>query len=89
LTKRDADKLVETYRHGMAVTDLCKAWNINRDTVYEHLRRAGIAANRLNKLGLRDLAVARELYQSGLSLATVAERLSVDAKTVRTGLAPV
>lgn len=87
LTKAEIKQLLHSYRSGTSIDQLCRSWRINSDTVYEHLRRAGVVPNRVNKLRCQEISIATELYRSGLSLAAVGERLGVDAKTVRAALA--
>ncbi len=51
LTKEKVSKLLAGYQAGQPIRSLVQQFGINRDTIYEHLRRAGIRPNRTNKLG--------------------------------------
>lgn len=55
--------------------------------MYEHLQRAGVTPARYAGFQEDEMATARELYESGLSLAAVGERLGADASTIRRYLA--
>lgn len=47
LAKERFAELVDAYMTGTAIRDLAKQFGINRDTVYEWLRREGVHLNRL------------------------------------------
>jgi hypothetical protein len=63
------------------IDELASVFDIHRTTVMTHLDRAGVE----RRAGLidRNLNEARRLYESGSSLAGVAEHFGVDAETVR------
>lgn len=86
LPKSLVHELVSGYLAGRLVPSLATQFDINRDTVYEHLYRAGVTPNRTNKLGPTEVTKATALYRSGLSLAVVGEQFGVDAKTIRAAL---
>jgi predicted DNA-binding protein YlxM (UPF0122 family) len=87
LTSEEVDSLLAAYHRGMAIPDMAKLFGVNRDTVYEHLRRTGNTPNRINKLSVGDIQTARDLYASGLSLARTGQQLCVNARTIREALA--
>jgi len=83
LTPDEVRDVVAAYQAGHTIRDLAVQFGIHKETVREHLERAGVP-RRINarKLTDQDVKTAAELYQQGLSLQGVGERLGVDAKTV-------
>lgn len=81
LSSAQVDVLLEHYDQGEGINRLAARFGIHRTTVMEHLDRAGVG----RRVGLidRHLQEARQLYESGLSLAKVAQHFSVDGETVR------
>jgi hypothetical protein len=74
-------ELVEAYRAGDSVYVLAVAFAIDRRTVSAILERHGIR-RRYNLLDADALAEAAQLYETGWSLARLAEHFGVTAKTV-------
>ena len=66
---------------GASIDELAVTFGIHRTTVMTHLDRGG--AERRTGLIELHLDEARGLYESGSSLARVAEHFGVDAETVR------
>lgn len=75
-------ELVADYEAGMPVTAIAAKYRVHRGTIPRFVSRAG---GRLRTPGLDDDGRRRasDLYEAGLTLAEVAERLAVDPKTVR------
>lgn len=77
--------MVDAYESGATTAELNDSFSIHRRTVVLHLhpqgvplRRGGIAPEHVNE--------AADLYQSGMSLATIAARFNTSAHTVRRAL---
>jgi len=85
LTPDQAKLLVEAYASGAAVRTLVEEFKVHRFTVYNLLDRAGVA-RRSKGLSSEQLASARTLYESGLSLVRVGEAIGCNAETVRRAL---
>ncbi|MDP9332214.1 MAG: hypothetical protein M3Q30_02710 [Actinomycetota bacterium] len=80
LDPEEVDRLLERYRAGTKIDDLAAEFAINRNTVMEHVRRAG--APRRRNVVMDRLEEACQLYEQGWSLARVAEHFGVDPGTV-------
>jgi AraC-like DNA-binding protein len=80
LNPDEVDQLLQCYRAGTKIDDLAAEFAINRNTVMEHVRRAGAPRRRNIVLGRLD--EARRLYEQGWSLARVAQQFGVDPGTV-------
>jgi DNA invertase Pin-like site-specific DNA recombinase len=81
LTEEQVSELVAMHARGTPIDELAAGFDIHRTTVMTHLDRAG--AERRTGLIQRHLNEAHSLYESGSSLARVAEHFGVDAETVR------
>jgi transposase-like protein len=79
------DRLVTDYQAGAKVRDLADRYGINRNTVLEHIRRAGVRKH-YPALIPEEVDEAARLYRSGKSLVSVSEHFGVNATTVRTAL---
>ncbi len=77
--------LVASYEAGSGVKDLAKEFWIHRDTVHEHLKRAGVP---IRRRGLSEDQVHRcvTLYAEGWSTARLGDRFGVTDGTVLTEL---
>jgi transposase len=75
------EKLADAYLAGASTNDLSVEHGIHRNTIYGILKRGGVTF-RQRGMDEKSAALARELYESGLSLVQVAERLSWSANTV-------
>jgi len=82
LTPKQSAELVADYEAGMPVKAVAAKYRVHRGTIPTFVSRA---AGCLRTPGLDDdgRRSACDLYEAGLTLAEVAERLSVDPKTVR------
>lgn len=80
LESEEIARLLERYRAGVKIDDLAAEFAVNRNTVMEHVRRAG--APRRRNVVMDRLEEARELYDRGWSLAKVADHFRVDSGTV-------
>ena len=69
------------YQAGITLQELGAAFGLHRTTVSGILKRAGVNV-RYRSLGSKDIELAIELYESGLSLVKVADRLSCNGGTV-------
>ena len=88
LSSNEEAELIAAYREGEAVTALATRFRIHHSTVSKLLKRQGISrsARMLNSI---QVSRAIELYQSGLSLARVANRLHCSPGTIRNTLESV
>lgn len=77
------DHLVEEYVGGLTIDALAYRYGIHRITVMTHLEANGVQRRRsIRKLSAADVAEAANRYQSGLSLAAVAEAFNVNEATL-------
>ena len=85
LTAERRAALVADYEVGMPVKAIAAKYRVHRGTIPGLVSRAG---GRLRTPGLGDDGRRRAivLYEAGLTLAEVAERLDVDPKTVRVAI---
>lgn len=82
------DEIAAAYSRGATVNELAKRYHVNRRTVSAIVTRAGFSlCYRL--IGPVELAQATALYESGQSLAMVAEQLGVAPNAVRAALIKV
>jgi lambda repressor-like predicted transcriptional regulator len=81
-TPEQIQQLVDGYRAGATVLELAEEAGLHRMTVSGILKRAGVTL-RLGSMGTEDIALARRLYKSGLSLARVAEQVPFNPNTIR------
>ena len=81
LADDQVDELIVLYSTRDTVNELAARFGIHRTTVMKHIERAGVE----RRAGIidRHLHEARELYESGLSLAKVRHRFGVNGETVR------
>jgi hypothetical protein len=64
---------------------LAKQYEINRDTVINHAKRAGLSRKR-PRLSPAESLWAIDAYREGLALLPIAKKLGVSANTVRLSL---
>jgi DNA invertase Pin-like site-specific DNA recombinase len=81
LAESDRNLVIERYLAGETANALAAAFDLNRATVFAVLQRAGIKS-RYRLLTDRDVLAATELYESGLSLASIARHFGVADRTV-------
>jgi transposase-like protein len=77
--------LVASYLCGSTILELAAQHEISRTTVSKYLKQRGVPI-RLKPLPEHDVALAIDLYQSGLSTARVAERIGCAPNTIRSEL---
>jgi hypothetical protein len=75
LTDSDRIDVLERYLAGETADALVDAFDVNRATIFAVLRRAGIKS-RYRILTDHDVAVATAMYETGLSLASIARDTS-------------
>jgi AraC-like DNA-binding protein len=81
--KRIAD-LIAKHEAGRTVRQLAVEFDINRETVLEHLKRANVPRRpNVRKLTDQQVARAAELYATNLSLVKVAAHFGVNPATIR------
>jgi lambda repressor-like predicted transcriptional regulator len=85
LSPSQINELIGAYETGATTKELGELYGIHRTTISAILKRNGVAL-RFQSLGAKDIALAQELYQSGLSLAKVSSRFSCHPNTVRLAL---
>jgi DNA invertase Pin-like site-specific DNA recombinase len=83
LAAAQVEQLVAEYQAGTTTRELAERYGINRVTVFEHLKRAGVPRRRPRKLRLVEIAKVVRLYVEGQSVEAVAQELRVGATTVR------
>ena len=82
LTDRQVLLLKDRYREGATVYQLAQEFDISRHTVSERLKKAGITM-RGQSPGSELIDLMVKLYESGLSLADVRNRVGTSPGTVR------
>ncbi|MFV2194770.1 helix-turn-helix domain-containing protein [Nocardiopsis sp. LOL_012] len=82
LKEQEAQEVVAAYEAGATVYQLSRRFGIARQTVSKILKRHS-AKMRRTGLTPEQIATAAYLYEGGLSLARIGERLAVSPDTVR------
>jgi hypothetical protein len=82
----DVSEMIQSYRAGSTLKEIGAKFRITGSRVSSLLKDRGVRI-RNQSLEPEAIALAIELYESGLSLAKVGAKLSCDANTVR--LAPI
>lgn len=82
LSALESERLAADYVNGMRVVELSRKYGLHRSTVYRHLQKHGLERR---SYPLDDVGVdrARELYETGYTLAEVAEFVGSSCRTVR------
>jgi transposase len=75
-------KLIADYLAGSSITQLVKDFNVNRGTVYEHLKRADVP-RRGGKLTPAQVIGLRTQHESGVSIAELAMKFGVSTSTIQ------
>jgi DNA invertase Pin-like site-specific DNA recombinase len=78
-------QLVDDYQAGVEIQALAHAYRINRSTVYNHIRRAGLQRRR-PLLSPTDVDRAVEMYANGQSLLTISKAFDTTGNTIRLAL---
>lgn len=88
LTGDEVAELGRLRQDGAEINDLAARFGLSRSAVMANLERAGVPGRRWpgRTLSPDELMLARELYESGLSLADVGEQLGVDRRYLRRAL---
>ena len=81
LGSEEVGRLVQARLDGALVTELASEFGIHRSTVASILDRHGMV-DRRDALRPQDVQHAVELYEAGLSLATIAQHLGVHPSSV-------
>ncbi|WP_186372369.1 helix-turn-helix domain containing protein [Arthrobacter woluwensis] len=81
LTANQLEQLIAYYRAGSTVYELAEKFRCNRTTVSKKLKDAGITLRRTPPTDMQINEMVR-LYESGLSLERVGERVNFTAHTV-------
>lgn len=82
LSPDEVAELVAAYQQGAAVTALSQRFGVHRQTVDQHLARAGVAKRSQVKMTPSRVARAKELYEQGWSARQIGVELDVCASTV-------
>jgi DNA-binding IclR family transcriptional regulator len=82
LTPGPIAELVARYEAGATIRDLAKAYEMHRHTVAGHLQSLGVEMRRQG-LAADQVDQAVTLYERGLSLERIGQRLGASAGTVR------
>jgi transposase-like protein len=86
LSPQAVDDLLAAYRAGTPCHELALRFGINESTVFAHLKRWRVERRPFRKLRGDQLQRAKELYESGQSLRSVASALALSKEAVRSGL---
>jgi hypothetical protein len=82
LSASEIDEIIAGYLAGSTARELGDRWGVHRSTVAAFLKGRGVKL-RNRPLDEAEVSAAIRLYQSGLSLATVGDRLDRDPNSVR------
>lgn len=74
-------QLVAEYQAGTPTTELARSYGLGKGTVLRLLHEGGVRM-RTHRMSDEQARQAVQLYEQGLSLATVGERLGFDAHTI-------
>lgn len=74
LTPRDVDRLVASYTDGFTVYELAAEFQVSRGTVSQHLKARGVRL-RLSPMTPKEVQEVLDLYDQGLPMAEVADRV--------------
>ncbi|WP_405974019.1 helix-turn-helix domain-containing protein [Streptomyces sp. NBC_00988] len=82
LSPDEVAELVEAYRQGATLSALSRRDGLHRQTVDQHVTRAGVAKRSQVKMTPARMATAKKLYEQGWSARQIAVELDVCASTV-------
>lgn len=82
LTEEQVAQIATLYESGKTVYEISKSLNVPRTMVSTHLSRAGVVTRR-RPLAASQIDEAVRLYESGLSLARVGERIGAAPRTIQ------
>ena len=86
LSPATVDDLVAAYQDGVSCAELAERFRINESTVFAHLKRRKVGRRPFRKLRGEQVQRARECYEAGMSLRTVAAEVGVSRSTVHAAL---
>jgi hypothetical protein len=88
LSEGQAQQLVEERAAGAEIKELAERYGVDRSTVINHLRRAGVPGRRRQgrRLSPDQVTAAGKLYASGLALVDVGVQFDVDRRYLRKAL---
>ncbi len=89
LSDAELDELEAAYRAGELIDDLAARFDVNRATVIDAMRRRGVPGRWSVVMTPEKVSEARKLYEGGLSLQKVADRLGVSVRTIHPALQKV
>lgn len=81
LTDRDVEEILAGYRGGLTTRELADQYSLGKTAIQRLLLDADVPMRKQPLTG-DDVALAAELYHSGLSLAAVAEQLETHPSTI-------
>jgi hypothetical protein len=83
LSAADVNDICATYVSGRSIDDLARSYGVQRTTIIKHLDQHGVARRRVvRKMTDALVADAALAYRDGHSLKTVADKFSVDTRTL-------
>ena len=82
LTSAEVAALIADYGFGMSIVQLVDRYEINRSTVYAHLRRHKVDRRSTTKLTTEQIAEAAEAYRAGATSMELGERYGVGCDTI-------
>lgn len=86
LGERQVLDLISSYLAGSSIKQLVKDFELNRSTVYQHLKRANVS-RRGGKLTPDQVFGLRRQYENGVSITELALQFGVSASTIQRRLA--
>lgn len=78
--------IVDGYQSGTSMKELARVFGVHRTTIRAALDRHRAPIREQRAISSAQVASASRLYQSGLSLAAVGEKLGFNAQTIATHL---
>jgi hypothetical protein len=82
-SEAEVKDVIAAYNDGVAIPDLVRQYGVCKNTLFVHLKPAGVTPTRRANLTAAATTEAAELYVSGLSLAALAKRFGRNPDTVR------
>jgi transposase-like protein len=74
--------VVDAYEAGASMADLAREYGVDRVSISQLLRKAGATIRQRRVISAAEVDRAVQLYESGLSLQTIGDRLGWDQKTI-------
>lgn len=82
LSPAEVDELVALYERGATERSLAARFGAHRQTVSEHLKRAGVVKRPKTKMTESMVSRARELYEQGWSGPRISRALGINVDTI-------